>query len=369
MENTMDINNHLLFFQNNIFVKISLIITIISQIVYHFYNSINILKSILIFFNYKNYIVQSTEHKNKIIKEVKNYYCYTYTENFEPMKSIIDKNNWIPEYFIDGISEDKYDDIRIFCRKETLKRLLKKDIDEKKKEIILDSNYMPIKDKKNNCKNNYIDGDSDDESDDDESITDELGNKINQFTYITLNSMYGQNTCNSRKLKLCNIGPTCFLDYQEEAFKQIMGFYKDNHFCKVFINGPPGKGKTYFSYLIANKLNSFLIDSYSPSDPGSSFSSVYNRHKINIFKPLIIVFDEVDILLDNIHNNKLIFHKHYKREIFDKVTWNNFFDKIEYGLFPNTIFILTSNKHKSEIDKLDKSYLRDGRINLFFNWN
>ena len=362
MNNQLD--NPFIFFQNNIFLKISLIITVITQISGFLLKFNTILKTILLLANYKNYTIHTIESKNKIIKEIKNFYCYNYTENFEPMKTIVDKNNWIPEYFIDGISDDKYESIRIFCTKDTLKRLLKNDTDEKKKEIKLDSNYLPIKG------NDTYSYDSDDSDSDYESDhTDELGNKINKFTYITLNAMYGQNTCNSRKLQLSNIGPTTFLDYQEEAFKQIMKFYKDNHFCKVFINGPPGKGKTYFSYLIANKLNSYLTDTYSPSDPGSSFSAIYNRHKINIIKPLIVVLDEVDILLDNIHNNKLVFHKHYKREICDKVTWNNFFDKIEYGLFPNTIFILTSNKPKYDLDKLDKSYLRDGRINLNFNWN
>ena len=43
-------------------------------------------------------------------------------------------------------------------------------------------------------------------------------------------------------------------------------------------------------------------------------------------------------------------------------------DKIEYGMFPYVIFIMTSNKQKKYIDSFDKCYLRDGRINIIKEW-
>ena len=52
----------------------------------------------------------------------------------------------------------------------------------------------------------------------------------------------------------------------------------------------------------------------------------------------------------------------------DKMTWNSFIDKIDYGLYPNLIVIFTSNQNKKYIDSLDKSYIREGRINILRNF-
>lgn len=357
----------------NMFLKVGIILTLISQTVGFIMMVLNNSKYLLYFLNYRHFKIQSTENKNKILKEIINFYCYTYSENFEPLNRVVDKKHWIPKYFIHGISDDNYETIEIFCTKETLQELLKGSTENKRQEIELDENFLPCK-----KATSYIEGSDDDEryeSDSDDDVfdlkpeTDELGRRKNKFVYITCGTTYGALVPNCRKVYLENIGPTEFNDYQTEAFKSIMTFYKERHFCKVFINGPPGKGKTYFSYLMANKLNCFLTDNYCPTDPGSNFNTIYNRFKTTLTKPLILVLDEVDIILDKIHNNKLTFHKSFRREICDKPSWNKFIDKFEYGLFPNTILIMTSNKTRQELDKLDKSYLRDGRINLTMNWN
>ena len=155
---------------------------------------------------------------------------------------------------------------------------------------------------------------------------------------------------------------------KEELFKQIMNFYKHNNFCKVYLSGVPGCGKTYFAYLLAQKIGCYLCDCYNPYEPSSNLNEVYNLCKIGPQKPLILVLDEVDILLEKIHMSKKEEHKKFSREIFDKTTWNNFFDKIEFGLFPYLIVIMNSNKPKSYIDNMDPSYLRQGRINIIEQW-
>ena len=59
-------------------------------------------------------------------------------------------------------------------------------------------------------------------------------------------------------------------------------------------------------------------------------------------------------------------HKKYPIMIKNKIDWNSFLDKIEYGLYKNLILILCSNMTKKEIDhKYDESFLRDGRINIY----
>ena len=39
-------------------------------------------------------------------------------------------------------------------------------------------------------------------------------------------------------------------------------------------------------------------------------------------------------------------------------------DKIDYGLYPNVILIMCSNLSERDIQQLDNSYLRHGRIDL-----
>ena len=65
------------------------------------------------------------------------------------------------------------------------------------------------------------------------------------------------------------------------------------------------------------------------------------------------------------HKNE---HKKYNKEIADKTSWNCFMDKIGYGMFPNVIILMTSNKTHREISKADTSYLREGRVNIIREW-
>jgi len=39
-------------------------------------------------------------------------------------------------------------------------------------------------------------------------------------------------------------------------------------------------------------------------------------------------------------------------------------DKLDYGLYPNVILLLCSNVSTQDINKLDPSYLRQGRMDL-----
>ena len=48
---------------------------------------------------------------------------------------------------------------------------------------------------------------------------------------------------------------------------------------------------------------------------------------------MILVFDEVDIILNRIHGNNIERHKHIPIEIYDKTSWNRFMDEINLGLY------------------------------------
>ena len=50
----------------------------------------------------------------------------------------------------------------------------------------------------------------------------------------------------------------------------------------------------------------------------------------------------------------------------DKTTWNAWLDKIDFGLYPNVIVVMTSNKSPQEITS-DDSILRKGRVHVMLN--
>ena len=295
------------------------------------------------FFSYNLYIVDNKEIKVKIMKNIKKYICFCYDENKDPLRLIIQKS-WFPSYLI-YVTDSTYESrVWIFTKEKTLNHLLRDNYT--KKEIILNKECIPS----NDSEETLLEDDC--------------------ITYLCFSGEYGNFYINERQINLKNLH--CYLewyDYQELLFKNIMQFYKRNNFCKIFLNGQPGKGKTFFAYLMAQKLNCYLTDEYNPIDPGSSLDTLYHRaRKISPNKPLILVLDEADILLTKIHYQKIQYHKNLKSEIYDKSTWNQFLDKIEFGLYPYMIVLLISNKEKKEIDYMDHAYLRNGRINIFDKW-
>lgn len=83
-------------------------------------------------------------------------------------------------------------------------------------------------------------------------------------------------------------------------------------------------------------------------------------------KPLVIVFDEVDTALREIHKG-IPRDRINPISVPDKPGWNRMLDEFNLGLYPHTVLILTSNISRKIIcDELDPSYLRDGRVDKIF---
>ena len=120
-----------------------------------------------------------------------------------------------------------------------------------------------------------------------------------------------------------------------------MKFYNQNKFAKILISGSVGTGKSYFSYILARKLDCYLCDCFDPTEPSESLSNVYTSKKLSGDEPLIILIDEIDIIIKNIHHGKIQKHKNYPILTRDKMTWNSFLDKIDYCL-AKTIFFYKS---------------------------
>lgn len=284
-------------------------------------------------FNFSLYCIEDREKINIIYNKIKKDLCLNYDEDKIPWGIIINRN-FIPKY-ICITKEYKYDPIYIFTYEKKYDSLIKTD---KKGGTI---NLEKIK------TNNKI----------------EKSEKIKQIKYLTKRGWYGNIHFRSRDV---NINNDNFNKIQEKLYENIMTFYNKNNYAKIFISGEIGKGKTYFSYILAKYLKCYLCDGFDPTEPSASLDNVYSsvEHKYN--EPLIILIDEVDIILNKITQKEPLHHKKYPIMIKNKIDWNSFLDKIEYGLYKNLILILCSNMTRDEIDKkYDKSFLRDGRINIY----
>lgn len=150
---------------------------------------------------------------------------------------------------------------------------------------------------------------------------------------------------------------------QQNIINLIKDDYKKRKNNVSIIYGEPGSGKSMVSILLAKEMNGYLCDTFNPTDPGDDIGLIYSTIMPTGDRPLILVLEEFDILINKIHHNMIQPHKHIPIQIKDKTSWNTFFDRIDRGLYPNMIFILTSNIDPEYIDRLDKSYLRNGRVN------
>ena len=104
--------------------------------------------------------------------------------------------------------------------------------------------------------------------------------------------------------------------------------------------------------------------SFNPNDPGDNISVLISDANIED-APLVVVLEEVDILLDIIHTTSSKPNKEIPISVYNKTTWATFLDDMFF--YRKIILIMTSNKLKSEIDKMDISYLRKGRIHANYS--
>lgn len=135
----------------------------------------------------------------------------------------------------------------------------------------------------------------------------------------------------------------------------------------IYIYGEPGSGKSMISILMTKMMKGSLVKTFNPTEPGDNFGTLYASISPTKENPLIVVLDEVDILLNRIHLQLILPHKHIPIQIIDKRTWNDFLDDINIGFYPYLILIMTSNISNEDIGKkYDISYLRENRIHLSY---
>jgi hypothetical protein len=160
-------------------------------------------------------------------------------------------------------------------------------------------------------------------------------------------------------------------DNQTIVVNQIKDFYEKNRYCVVLLYGEKGTGKSMIPILLAKSMCSTpdivnFCDTFRPTDPGDSFNSLYAHLNPSKDSPLIVVLEEFDITINQLHYNKIVPHKHIPISVIDKSTWNQFLDRFDRKYFPWVILVMTSNISPHMINALDPSYIRDGRVNLTF---
>ena len=290
-------------------------------------------------------------------------YTYTYDEDKKPHGFII-HYNIIPKFIISNFSD--YDDEYIFCTEKTFDEILNSD--KKEKFIKIDYERIEKEEELNNLlekKDNESESESENENENENEIDKKENEENNEKLIKYLVKRNADYDYNGYLLRNIYLEKSRFNDKQLLLFKQVMKFYNSNKSVKVLIDGSIGSGKSYFAFLLAQKLKCYICDTFNPTEPSDSLSNLYTSKKITCQEPLIVLIDEIDTIIEKIHNKRIQRHKHYMIQVHDKLTWNSFMDKIDYGLFPNLILIMTSNTKKEDIDKIDPSYLRKGRIDVF----
>ena len=185
-----------------------------------------------------------------------------------------------------------------------------------------------------------------------------IKNKINVFIRKgSYRSLY----YSSMRLDLTHINP---IGEQQSVIDSIKNIYSKNGHASVFINGVAGAGKSTIGYLLAKELNGSYCHTFNPTEPGDYLSNLMVDIRVDD-DPVIIVIEEVDIMIQKIDKG-LDKNNEIPIEIYNKTTWNNFMDDL---IFYKIILIFTSNTTKKELDKIDPSYLRKGRIDEYYYMN
>ena len=192
--------------------------------------------------------------------------------------------------------------------------------------------------------------------------TDEI--KENQINYWYREGSYWNLQYKKRSF-IMDILPN---ENQEQMINEISTYYSEFNKGVFFIYGDPGKGKSTLLRLLGNHYKSHICKTFKMTDPNDTLEYLYRQVEPTKEKPLIILFDEIDTLIHSIHNNEIQKHKHFPIEVYNKTTYNTFFDNMNDNMYPYVILILTSNKSKEKITKETHScYLREGRVNKYFH--
>ncbi len=165
----------------------------------------------------------------------------------------------------------------------------------------------------------------------------------------------------SRPLDVTHLKP---LGAQREIVDSIVDLYQQQQRATVFIQGVTNAGKSMVGYLVAKRLRCKYCHKYNPTDPGDQLVNLMGDAQFTSDTPLVLVLEEVDEMIRNVHTQSIGAHKKVFVEVHNKSTFCSFLDDMH--LYKYVILIMTSNSSKAEMDGLDPAYLRKGRVHQWF---
>jgi len=189
--------------------------------------------------------------------------------------------------------------------------------------------------------------------------------KSNTITYWVREGMFWNLTYSSRQLALPKKE---IRSKQSSAIKQIMTMYDAKNYAVCLLYGKAGGGKSMtVQYLCAELLKTkksvHFCETLCLHEQGDNFDSFYNKISPSEESPIVIVFEEVDGIIEKLHGGK-IEQKHIPVQVKNKTDWNSFLDKFDREIYPHVILLMTTNKSAEYFDELDPSYMREGRVDL-----
>ena len=152
---------------------------------------------------------------------------------------------------------------------------------------------------------------------------------------------------------------------QAVVIEKILEHYKKKRHTVAFIYGPPGTGKSMLGPLLAERVSGTMCNTLKPWQPNDTLDAIHSEVDPTKNKPLIIIFDEIDLALIKIHEG-IPPHSKIPTMVMDKTGWNHMLDEVQRGMYPNIILLMTSNRGPEFIKNLDSSYMREGRVDLTF---
>jgi len=120
----------------------------------------------------------------------------------------------------------------------------------------------------------------------------------------------------------------------------------------VTIRGDPGTGKSGIAVMFALKWGSAFTTDLTLTTPGTSLKSLLGDMEED--QKIVIV------MLKRCVDGEVSLNQSVPTPVYDKETCNGFFDNLE--MYDNVFVILTMNSSYEEIDAMDPSLLREGRI-------
>lgn len=134
----------------------------------------------------------------------------------------------------------------------------------------------------------------------------------------------------------------------------------------VMIAGPSGTGKSQIAKQFTKAVGGTLADDFHPTHAGENFASLIKTVKPSKKKPLVVLLDEGDKTFHRIQNETIKEHEFLVIPVTDKASHNTFMDRlVEHD---NVFIIITMNSSFDDIDRIDPSYTRSGRVDLKVNF-